>query len=303
MKIVFFGSTEFSLPIVQKINEEFSLLGVVVTRPKPKGRGLKVQLSPVGEWARSLRIEIFAPESPNEESFIKILKELNPDLFVLSAYGHILGGELLKVPLFGGINIHPSLLPKYRGPAPIQRALMNGEKKTGITIFFMDEKVDHGKIIMQKEVLIYPDENYGSLSKRLSLIAAQEINGVIKSNQVEQCESEKSYAPKISKEETVINWSLSTEEVFNLIRALSPTPGARTSFRGQDLIILSASIGEKKIAPGTFHIAGRTLYVGTKDGSLIINEVKPQNRKAISGQDFINGFRIKDGEKLNYECT
>ncbi|MEO0141781.1 MAG: methionyl-tRNA formyltransferase [candidate division WOR-3 bacterium] len=309
MRIIFFGSTEFSLPIVQEINKEFTLLGVVVTKPRPKGRGLKIMTPPVGVWAESMGISVYAPESPDEASFINLIRELKSDLFVLSAYGHILSNELLKIPRLGGINIHPSLLPKYRGAAPIQRALMNGEKKTGITIFFMDEKVDHGKLIMQKEVEIGPDENFGALSRRLSLIAAQEINGVIRNiatgnyTLIEQCEEEKSYAPKIKKEETIIDWNNSTEKIFNLIRALSPQPGARTRFRGQELIILNASMSDIKIAPGTIHIEDHKLYVGTGNGSIILNEVKPQNRKAISGRDFLNGFRIKEGERLSYECA
>lgn len=307
MKIIFFGSTTFSLPIVQKINEEFKLLGAVITRPKPQGRGLRVKLPEVAEWAESLKIPVYDPENPNDEAFIRFLSELNPDLFVLSAYGHILSAQLLKVPRFGGINVHPSLLPKYRGAAPIQRALMNGEKKTGISIFFMDEKVDHGKLIMQKEVPIESDENYGSLAQRLSLIAAEEINGVIRLIEkgsyslIEQCESEKSYAPKIKKEETIVNWSLDTEKIYNLIRALSPVPGARTHFRGKELIILQTSIGDKRIEPGMLHIENQQLYVGTGDGSLVIKELKPENRRIISGRDFINGFRIKGGERFN-EC-
>ncbi len=309
MRIVFFGATEFSLPIVQKINEEFTLLGVVITKPKPKGRGLRIKMPPVGEWAESMGISIYAPESPNEESFVKVLKKLESDLFVLAAYGHILSSELLKIPRLGGINIHPSLLPKYRGAAPIQRALMNGEKKTGITIFFMDEKVDHGKLIMQKEVAIEPEENFGALSKRLSLIAAREINGVIRLiargnyKLIEQCEEERSYAPKIKKEETIIDWTGPKEKIFNLIRALSPQPGSRTWFRGKELIILNASMSDMKIAPGTLHIEGHRVYVGTGNGSLILNEVKPQDRKTISGRDFLNGFHIKEGERFGHECS
>ncbi|MCX7994803.1 MAG: formyltransferase family protein, partial [candidate division WOR-3 bacterium] len=124
MKIIFFGSTQFSLPIAKKINEHYTLEGVVITRPKPKGRGLNIELPVIGEWAEKNNIKLWAPENPNEKSFIGELSSIAPDLFVLSAYGHILSGELLKVPKMGGINVHPSLLPKYRGAAPIQRAIM-----------------------------------------------------------------------------------------------------------------------------------------------------------------------------------
>jgi len=304
MKLVFFGSANFSLRIVQRIKDNFELLGVVIVKPKPKGRGLRIILPKIAQWAQDNRISVFAPEDPNGQEFISILSGLKPDLFVLSAYGHILSGELLKVPRLGGINIHPSLLPKYRGAAPIQRAIMAGEKKTGITIFFMDEKVDHGDIILMKELDIEPMDTSGSLSERLSLMASDLIVDVIKSiaqgsySTFKQDEKAMSYAQKIRKEELIINWSDSTEKIFNLIRALSPNPGARTTFRDKELIIVEAMPGDKKTESGICHIENRNLYVGTRDGAIILKAVKPENRGIISGLDFINGFRIKEGEKV-----
>ncbi len=305
MKIVFFGSTDFSLPIVKKISEQYELLGVVISKPKPKGRGLKIELPEIGKWAMEKNIKIFDPENPNDPSFIKTLSELQPDLFVLSAYGYILSSELLRVPKFGGINIHPSLLPKYRGAAPIQRAIMAGENITGVTIFFMDEKIDHGRLLMKKELTIDENETYGSLSNRLSLLGAEIINEAIKKIEtadytlIEQDESEKTYAGKIKKEEMFINWSDSSEKIHNLVRALNPSPGARTIFRNKELIILETEIGDKKIEPGVCSIVDKNLYVGTGDGSIIIKFLKPENRRAITARDFINGFRIKTGERID----
>ncbi|MGB9720016.1 MAG: methionyl-tRNA formyltransferase [bacterium] len=305
MKIVFFGSTDFSLPIVQKISEQYELSGVVISKPKPKGRGLKIELPDIGKWAQNKGIKIFDPENPNDLEFIKTLSALEPDLFVLSAYGHILSGELLRVPKFGGVNIHPSLLPKYRGAAPIQRAIMAGERITGITIFFMDEKIDHGKIILRKEIEIDKNDTYGSLSNRLALLGAEAIIDALKMIEkndyepIEQSESEMTYAKKIQKEEMFINWQDSTEKIYNLIRALNPNPGARTNFRNTELIILEADLGEKRLEPGIFHIEHKKLYVGTGNGSIIIKTLKPENRRAMTAQDFLNGFRIKDGERID----
>ncbi|MEO0123612.1 MAG: methionyl-tRNA formyltransferase [candidate division WOR-3 bacterium] len=304
MKIVFFGSTNFSVPIVKKINEYYGLAGVVISKPKPKGRGLTVELPEIGKWAVENNIKLFEPENPNEISFIENLALISPDIIVLSAYGYILSGELLRVPKMGGINIHPSLLPKYRGAAPIQRAIMAGEKKTGVTIFFMDEKIDHGKIILQKEIEIDKNDTYGSLSQRLSLLGAEmviEALRLIENNEykvIEQNESEMTYAPKIKKEETIINWRDKSEKIYNLIRALNPAPCARTHFRNSELIILESEIGDKDIEPGVFHIENKKFYVGTGDGSIILKTLKPENRRVMAAIDFINGYRIKSGERF-----
>jgi methionyl-tRNA formyltransferase len=304
MRIIFFGSGQFTLSIVKKIEEEFTLLGVVITKPRPRGRGLKTSLPEMAQWAQSVGIEVFTPDNPNEKTFIEALSELKPDLFVLSSYSHLLTNELFNVPKHGGINIHPSLLPKYRGAAPIQRAIMAGEKKTGITVIFMDEIIDHGGIIIQKELTIEPDDTYGSLLLKLSFLGTEIIFDVIKSIEagdykiMKQNEQQKTYAPKIKKEETIINWQESTEKIFNLIRALSPKPGVRTTFRNKELKIISAARGDKKVDPGVIHIEKRKLYIGTSDGSIILKEVRPENRSVITGLDFINGFRVKEGEVI-----
>lgn len=304
MRIIFFGSGQFTLSIVKKIEEEFTLLGVVITKPRPRGRGLKTSLPEMAQWAQSVGIEVFTPDNPNEKTFIEDLSELKSDLFVLSSYSHLLTNELFNVPKHGGINIHPSLLPKYRGAAPIQRAIMAGEKKTGITVIFMDEIIDHGGIIIQKELTIEPDDTYGSLLLKLSFLGTEIIFDVIKSIEagdykiMKQNEQQKTYAPKIKKEETIINWQESTEKIFNLIRALSPKPGVRTTFRNKELKIISAAQGDKKVDPGVIHIEKRKLYIGTSDGSIILKEVRPENRSVITGLDFINGFRVKEGEVI-----
>jgi methionyl-tRNA formyltransferase len=302
MKIIFFGSGPFAYPIVNKIGKEFTLSGVVVIKPRPRGRGLKTVLPEVVHWANDIGIEVFTPANPNDASFINTVAKLKPDLFVLASYGHILSRKLLDIPKFGGINIHPSLLPRYRGAAPIQRVIMAGEEKTGVTVIFMDEKIDHGEIIFQKELDIMPNENYNSLLSRLASLGADIIIDVLKScaagtyRKIVQNEKEKIYAPKIRKGEMVINWCESSKKIVNLIRALSPKPGARTKFRKREIKIISAIPADKKLKPGTFHINKKQLLIGTGDGAIILKEMKPENRSVISGLDFINGFRVKEGE-------
>ncbi len=304
MRIVYFGSGDFSLPIIDRLRTPIELAGLVTVKPKPKGRGLKTSLPKIAIWAQDNQVDVFDPASPNDPDFIKLMSDLKPDLFVLSAYSHILGHDLLVVPRLGAINIHPSLLPKYRGAAPIQRAIMADEKTTGLTIFFMDERLDHGEVIFQKETFITDEDNYDSLSRRLSSLAAESIIDVITSiergsyTRHPQDETGKSAAPKINKEETIIDWGKSARSIFNLIRALSPGPGARTMFRGRELIIIEAALSTECYDPRTFHIRNRSLYAGAHNGSLVINRLKPENRTVMSGSDFINGFRVKEGEEI-----
>ncbi|KPK63885.1 hypothetical protein AMJ83_05415 [candidate division WOR_3 bacterium SM23_42] len=304
MNIFFFGSTDFSLPILQRIHEAFGVSGVVITKPRPRGRGLRTTPPRVAEWAERLGLNIYMPDDPNSEAFIDELRELRPDLFVLSAYGYILSKTLLQLARLGGINIHPSLLPRYRGAAPIQRAIMAGEERTGITIFFMDEKVDHGEVIAQREIPIEKDDTYGSLADKLAHLGAEMITGVIqrvKSDSHEltkQQEGKASYAPKIKKQEFFINWEQTAEKVYNHIRALLPRPAARTHFRQRELMITRVQLGDRKLSPGMLSVEDKRLYVGAGNGSLELLEVKPEGRKAMSARDFINGYRIQEGEVL-----
>lgn len=310
MKVIFLGSTDFSLPILQEIHDHFELIGLVIVKPKPQGRGLRTLLPKTALWAQERGVTVYDPELPCDREFLDRQTTLKPDIFVLAAYGHILSGEFLKIAQLGGINIHPSLLPKYRGAAPIQRAIMAGEKTTGLTIFFMDEKIDHGDIIFQKELPIEECDDYGTLSEKLSILAAAEITGVLHSiadgscPRIHQDDKGESLAPKIKKEEMVIDWRRPARQILNLIRSLAPNPGARTIFRGKELIITRAAISEtphrddRPLSAGTFHVNKKNLFATTGEGFLLLVELKPENKKIISGLDFINGFRVKEGEKI-----
>jgi methionyl-tRNA formyltransferase len=223
---------------------------------------------------------------------------------VLSAYGHILSKTVLELARLGGINIHPSLLPRYRGAAPIQRAIMAGEERTGITIFFMDEKVDHGEVIAQREIPIEKDDTYGSLADKLAHLGAEMIAGIIQRvnsdshERAKQQEEKASYAPKIKKQEFFINWEQAAEKVYNHIRALLPRPVARTHFRQRELMITRAQLGDRKLSPRVLSVEDKRLYVGAGNGSIELLEVKPEGRKAMSARDFINGYHIQEGEVL-----
>ena len=231
------------------------------------------------------------------------LKALKSDLYVLSAYGYILSSEVLRIPRLGGINIHPSLLPQYRGAAPIRRAIMAGEARTGVTIFFMDEKIDHGEMIAQRWIPVEKDDTYGSLSASLARLGADMIVDVLQEIESGKCrhteqKGKVTFAPKLKKDEMIINWRLDAMSIYNQIRALSPRPGARTRFRGKELIITLAQLSNKELPPGTLLVDNRKLFVGAQHGSIVLLEVKPEGKKLISAFDFINGYRIQKGEMV-----
>jgi len=305
VKILFFGSGAFALVIAQEIHKQYTLTGVAITKPKPQGRGQKIVPPKIISWAQDNGISVFTPDDPNSQEFVQTLKKLEPDLYVLVSYGHILGSGILAIPHFGGINVHPSLLPRYRGAAPIQRALMAGETETGVSVIFMDEKIDHGNIVFQQKIAIEPDDTYGILLERLCTVSTDHITGIIGDIEHGRCDStpqdhtKKSFAPKVKKEETVINWEKGTEVVRNLIRALSPRPAARTTFRDNELKILNVHKGSRAGAPGVVCFDAKNIAVGTGDGSLILDSVKPANKRFMTGHDFMNGYRIKEGEVMS----
>lgn len=304
MKIVFFGSGSFANPLITVLNRASMLTGIVISKPKPAGRGRKSTEPDMLQWAQEHGIKVFAPEQPNEQHFIDQLRELQPDMLVLASYGHILSRSLLDVAASGGLNVHPSLLPRYRGAAPIQRALMDGASRTGVTIIMMDEKIDHGKIVFQKATDIAADDTYGSLMDKLSKLAAAHLIETVENvrtgnfTPIIQAESQKSHAPKVRKEEMIIDWRSDAREICNTIRALSPRPGAKTIFRGETLTILGADPSEVVVKPGCLHTEQHTLYVGAGGGSVVLRQVRPHSRSVMTARDFINGFRLQEGEKI-----
>lgn len=311
MKIIFFSSDDLGIPGLEGLLENnYEIIGVITTPDKPKGRGLKILPNPIKEKAEKLFLKIFQPVDPNDKDFIAVLKELKTDLGILISYGKILKRELIEIFEKGIINIHFSLLPKYRGAAPIQRALINGEKETGLSAFLLNEKLDAGPIIYQEKIEIKEEDNYGTLKEKLKELSKNFLIKAIekylnKGPIIYQDDKLATYAPKIKKEERKINWEKGKEDIFNQIRALSPVPGAYTFFRNEQLIILKSEISQNepkerlKLPCGGILILNKGLYVKCGDSFLRIKELKPSGKKIISDLDFINGYRIKTGDAFN----
>ncbi len=308
MKIIFFGSDDLGIPgLLALLKNNYEILGVITSPDKPKGRGLKILPNPLKETAEKLDLKIFTPENPNDKDFQKLLSELNPTLGILISYGKILKKEIIEIFEKGIINIHFSLLPKYRGAAPIQRALLNGEKETGLTAFLLNEELDAGPIIYQQKIEIKEDDNYGTLKEKLKELSAdfliKAIEKYLKNEPlINQDNQLATYAPKIKKEERKINWQEKKETIFNKIRAFSPTPGAFTLFRNQPLLILKSekvvnrNFHNYQLAAGEVLVYEKGLYVKCADSFLRIKELKPSGKKIITDIDFINGYRIKTGD-------
>jgi methionyl-tRNA formyltransferase len=235
LKIIFMGTPDFSVPSLKTIfSEEYELIGVVTQPDRPRGRGKRLLPSPVKKWALEKGINIYQPLRARDEEFITQIEDLAPDLIVTAAYGQILPKKILDIPPLGCINVHASLLPKYRGASPIQQAILDGETKTGITIMYMDEGMDTGDIILQKETPIHPDENSGDLHDRLADLGAKALRESLKLFTVEkpvgipQAHEDATYCQKIDKAMGRINWGMNIDRIRNHIRALTPWPGAYT---------------------------------------------------------------------------
>lgn len=302
MKIIFFGSPDFAIPSLKLIAEREAVIAVVTSPPKPTGRGLKEQKTPIHVLAEAQGFSVLTPTTPNTPEFAAQLAALKPDLYVVVSYGFILAADLLRIPAYGGVNLHPSLLPKYRGAAPMQWTLIRGETITGVTIIHMNEKMDAGNIILQKEFPVLPDDTYDRLSRRLAEAGAQVLFEAVQSVKLQtyqvivQDPSRVTKAPKIKKDDCRINWAQPTQTVYDFIRGLSSDPAARTNLRGQEMKILGVEKSVESVPTGTIRAYGKKLLVGTADGSISILRIQPPNKKSQSGIDFINGFRPKNGE-------
>lgn len=280
----------------------------MVTRPdRPKGRGQKIKPSEVKEFIEKTEkkdIMLLQPETLKDENFEKILNDLNPDLFVVVSYGQILPLKLLKIPKYGSINLHASLLPKYRGASPIAWAILNGDKVTGVTTILMDEGMDTGSILLQSEVIINDDDTLETLQNRLAQVGAQLLIETIKRikdgsiNPVSQDHSKASYAPLIMKEDGKIDWKRGAQEIDRKVRAFNPWPSAFTHFNGKLLKIFKGSVRntQSKAEPGRIiWVSSDFIEVQTGDGSYLIKELQLEGKKRMSTRDFISGHPIPVG--------
>jgi len=305
MNIVFMGSADFGLPVLEKLlQSEHSISGIVSTPEKEKGRGLKPALSPVVQFSKLRGLgPILTPEQLNTPEFVSALLTLNADIFIVVAF-RILPKSVFTLPALGTVNIHASLLPQYRGPAPIQRAIAAGESQTGITIFRIDEGIDTGTIILQKNVAIGESETTPQLYKRLSLLGAESIMEAVSVLQrgdavlTKQDASKASRAPKLLKAEGNIDWNLPARSIFNSVRAFKPFPGSFSFLQGRRIGIEWAIPIESGItaAPGTiFGIGENGIDVHCGTGGLRITDVKPEGKNTMSAMAFAAGRNIAIG--------
>lgn len=302
MKIIFFGSSDFAVPILEKLSET-EVVPLIVTQPdRKKGRDLKVSYTAVKECALRLGIKIFQPPEINSKDAVDYLKTFNADMFIVVSFGQILSEEVLKIPKLSCINVHASLLPKYRGAAPINRAIYNGEKETGITIMKMNKKMDEGDIILQNKIDIGDHDDAVRLSKMLSdkgvqaLKEAIELINADKFNFLKQDASKATYAPKLKKEHGLINWDKPAQEIYNKVRAFVPWPGCFTYLGNKVIKIWKASILDSNAGndakPGTIANVNKDgIIVNTGKGSIIILELQAEGKRRMQVKEFIAGHR------------
>ena len=302
-KIVFMGTPAFSMPALEAlIKKKFNVVGVYTQPPAKSKRGQKINVSPIEEFSKKNIINFRNPENLNNDEELKIFKKLLPDIVVVVAYGQIIPKAFLNISKFGFINIHASLLPKWRGAAPIQRAIMNGDKKIGVSIMKIEEKLDSGPILTSKEIDLDKNLTHGEIEKNLSIIGANLLVKSLKtiegdnSKFVDQMHSQATYAKKIDKEETKINWSLDSDKVLAHIHGLSPNPGAWFNYENERFKVLRAAKSSAAGNPGT--LLDGNLTIACKSNSIQILEIQRQGKNKQNTKDFLLGKKIRKGAIL-----
>lgn len=308
MKIVFMGTPDFSVQALESlIAAGHEIVGVVTQPDKMQGRGKKIKFPPVKECAIEHGLTVYQPEKVREESFVEILREMNADVFVVIAFGQILTKTILDMPKYGCVNIHASLLPKYRGSAPIQRVIIDGEQETGVTTMQMDEGIDTGDILEQVTVPIDKKETGGSLFDKLAECGAKLIVETLKKIEagnitpVKQDDSKSNYAKMLKKEMGNIDFTKSADEIEHLIRGLNPWPSAYTKLMDKTLKIWDADVTEQDYEgrPGEIvEVDKNAFYVKTGNGTLKINELQLEGKKRMDTRSFLLGVKMEKGEFL-----
>jgi methionyl-tRNA formyltransferase len=313
MRIVFCGTPEFAVPALRALlaNREFAVEAVVTQPDRPRGRGQRVSASPVKEVAAQAGVRIYQPASMKSDEARDFVAEIKPDAVVIIAYGQIIPRRLLEIPRLGWMNLHGSLLPKYRGAAPIAWAIINGERKTGLTTMRLDPGLDTGPILIKREIEIGSDETAPELAKRMADLGAPLVaESLIKLERGEitpipQDSTQASYAPILTKEHGRIDWSLTAGEIYNRVRGLAPWPGAFTTFRGQLCQIwgrpsTSAVASDATAAhePGTLIVSDAIEVICGQGTRLQLEAVQLEGRKRIRAREFVNGARLASGERF-----
>lgn len=308
MKVVFMGTPDFSVPTLQElINSEHEVAAVVTKPDKPKGRGNKVLFTPIKEVAISNNIKVYQPQKLSEEDFAKAMEDINPDVIVVIAFGKILPKRILDLPKYGCINVHASLLPKYRGAGPIQWSIINGESETGITTMYMDVGLDTGDILLKEVVEIEDTDTGGSLHDKLSDVGAKLLVKTLKEvqnntiNRVKQNSDESTYAPMLEKSLGNINWENESYNIELLIRGLNPWPSAYTYLGNKILKIWAGKVVDDsyKGKPGEIvDILKDGFIVKCGKQCILLKEVQLQGKKRMSADAFLRGYKLEVGEIL-----
>ncbi len=306
MRVVFFGTPEFAVPSLDALlGEGFDVVAVVTQPDKPQGRSRSTAVPPpVKTAAEAEDVPVLQPDRPSDPAFVARLRALAPDVGVVVAYGHILKPELLALPRHGMINVHPSLLPELRGAAPVEWAILNGLKRTGVTIMRMDEGLDSGPILLQIPHDIDPDVTGGELSEHLSELGAQALvealalfdtNG-LKPRAQEQARA--TYAPKLTRETAHIRWADPAERVARLIHALDPRPGAWTELDGREVKLFGARVVQDGGAPGEVRTTVDGLRIATGQGAVQVEEVQPAGKARMAAAEWVRGRGAQAGQRF-----
>jgi len=310
VNIIFMGTPEFAVPSLAMLSaSDNNLVGIVTQPDRPKGRGKHLHAPPVKQLALQHGLPLVQPEKIKEENFIQWVKTINPDLMVVVAFGQILPPKLLRIPSYGCINLHASLLPNYRGAAPINWALINGETRTGVTTILMNEWMDAGDILLQRETDIALEDDALTLSHHLSILGAKLLFETISQlkrgmlHPLPQDHSKASYAPLLKKEDGHIDWKKEAKIIHHQIRGTFPWPGGFTTWENKFLKILKSKVidEETKEQPGTVsQVSLEGIKVATGKGYLVLTELQLQDRKKMSAAEFIRGHHLEKGMKLGY---
>lgn len=309
MRIIYMGTPEFAVPGLKILLENHYTIAAVVTAPdKPRGRGQQISFTPVKELALSHQLLVLQPQHLKDPGFVSTVVDLAPDLIIVVAF-RILPKEIFTIPRYGSFNLHASLLPRYRGAAPINWAIMDGQQETGVTSFLLQEKVDTGSILLQARVRIGADETAGELHDRLSLIGAEIVLQTVrlfelgKAHPRPQDDTLATPAPKIFRENCKIDWNNSAERVFNFVRGLSPLPCAWTVHEGRILRIYRSAVVQSPDSPskvpGTLiTVTKNQLVVACAQGALSVIEIQQEGKKRMSIEDFLRGYKLEAGTIL-----
>lgn len=304
MKIIFMGTPDFSVPCLEALvaNPAHEVLAVVTQTDKPVGRSKKLVFPPVKQAAVSHNIEVLQPEKIKNKEFVEVLAQYNADIFIIAAYGQILSEQILSLPKYGCINVHASLLPKYRGASPIQSAIINGETVTGVTIMQMDKGLDTGDMLYKKEIEIDKDDTGGSLHDKLSIAGAEALKealDLIEKNALtpqKQNGESATYAPLLNKEMGRIDWAQPPKRIVDLIRGLDPWPGAYTIYKNEKIKIWKAEICGQMSSGNCGEIIKTSksegIYVSANGGAVLITELQAAGGKRMKAADYLKGNEI-----------